>query len=98
MSHLARGAWIETIGAGGFIRIVSSHLARGAWIETRHRSGHTGAECRTSQGVRGLKPYGQLVNPAVFGRTSQGVRGLKLALCPPTYHKCIVAPRKGCVD
>ncbi len=57
-SHLARGAWIETDGNNKITGRRQSHLARGAWIETSiYPYNKTGPYCRTSQGVRGLKPW-----------------------------------------
>ena len=55
-SHLAGGAWIETIQTWSLYGIRSSHLAGGAWIETLLMSMvWTMVSGRTSQGVRGLK-------------------------------------------
>ena len=81
-SHPARGAWIEIVVTYNGQSVTKSHPARGAWIEIYGgRAQYQRRNCRTPQGVRGLKSLCVLRLGRQLGRrTPQGVRGLKYLL------------------
>ena len=99
MSHLTRGAWIETPRRGLLSgeNKVAPHTRCVDW-KIPAVTGLLAHNRRTSHEVRGLKTHDCVFSELYASRTSHEVRGLKKFLSLYFRYPMLVAPHTRCVD